>query len=368
MADDSTEYIPLQQSQATNGYTADGNAVGIPTYDEYNNPTNYRINPESGELYDPNAVVTQTPGSGANDDAGRTTAPTQQATASVQTSDIQPQPNILDSYASYTYSISWFLLDPLVYKGLRSFSSNVQFKNKLLQNAQLLVRSGGLPRELKPQDTQFQTIFSQPNSLFSTSPQFNLDFYIDNLELNSTLWGKGSRAAHNVFEMKFTITEPYGITLIPRLYQAVYNFYTQKGIINGQKKPNYAAAQYGLLISFYGYDDSGNLVRANNINRNLSDYQVVDSLAVVEKFYPFIINEIKFRVANKTTEYSINATPLPYSIGSKQSRNTIPLSVSLTGQTVQDILVGRTQTQTPTAETDGRQTTVEPTTSESPLP
>lgn len=368
---DNDPVITLQQSQAANGYNAEGQAVGIPLIDE--SGSGFRLNPESGRLMtadglDPTVVPTKPAlnmGVGANDDSGTVTAKTtQQAANQVQTSDIAPQPNILDKYASYTYSISWFLLDPTaqISQSSRKFASEMQGKNKLLQNAQLLVRSGGMPRDLKPEQNAFSTsVLTKPSPLFNVAPEFDLDFFIDNLEIDSKFWGKGSGSPHNAIRLKFTITEPYGITLIPRLYKTVHNFFSQRGIVTGKTKPNYVAAQYGLLISFYGYDEAGNLVKANNINRSLSNYQVVDSQAVVEKFYPFIIRSVKFRIANKITEYSVEGVPLMYAINATQSRNTIPFAASFTGATVQDILLGKIKPQAANIEQDGRQSSAAPT-------
>jgi hypothetical protein len=391
--------ITLQQSQAIDSYNKDGYAVGIPLRDETGTLSTLKINPETGELYnaagldltptvgdipidpnagaafsptvgdipiDPNAgKVDVKPGVGANDDSGKITSDTtQKAINQIQTDRIEPQPNILDQYASYTYSLSWFLLDPTTYKSVRSSSSISQFRNKLLQNAQLLVRSGGAPRELgtgQPKTTSAD--LKIPNTKFNTSPEFNLDFYIDNLELESKLWGKGSTATHNVLRLRFSIFEPYGITLIPRLFKSVQNIFQQRKVVSGNTKPNYVAAQYGLLISFYGYDDDGNLVKAqnnNNISRSLSQTQIIDSSATVEKFYPFIIINIKFKVANKVTEYTIEAAPVPYSINASQARNTIPFPIQVVGSTVKEMLIGKDTVNASRTQPDGRVTSQAP--------
>lgn len=293
----------------------------------------------------------------ANDDAGTNVATP--SPALVEGLEIQPQSNILDQYASYTYSLSWFLLDPTTYSNANDFTNSIQIKNKLLQNAKLLVRSGGMSRDAQAQNTQSKT---STRSLYSISQEFNLDFYIESLEIDSKLWGKGSGTPHNALKMRFVVHEPYGITLVPTLVSAVDNLFRDRGVVTSDVKTvNYAAAQFGMLISFYGYDNNGKLVSAQNnkLGGTAADNQAVDSLAVVEKFYPFIIRSIKFRVANKKTEYTIDAMPIPYYINATQSRNTIHEDLTATGSTVQEILSGNKNNQN-AATPDGRQVTPSP--------
>lgn len=374
MADVNTTKITLTESQAINGVNAQGQAVGIALPDEAGQASNIRRNPETGGLYDATglpavAVVPDVkPGVGAQDDTGSTRAATTLQVVNPQTNQkysiVQPQPNILDQYSSYTYSLSWFLLDPTVLKtqiNPTTFSSSAQFKMMVLQNAQLLVRSGGIPKNV-PFDAGnlVNPVSIQPNTKFTANPNFDVDFYIDNLEVESRIWGKGgSNLPHNIIKMRFTVTEPYGITLVQRLYNAVQSLYTQKGIIPKSIEANYAAAHYALLISFYGYDSAGNLVRAQNntVNTNDSARKIYDSSAVVEKLYPFMITSIEYKVANKLTEYNISGAPIPYYINASQVRNTIPFGVNLTGQTLQEVLVGTSQSSSTTQPADGRTNT-----------
>jgi hypothetical protein len=52
---------------------------------------------------------------------------------------IVPQPNVLDQYASYTYSASLYLMNATDYQAM------MKTKNKQLRGAQLLMQSGGAP-------------------------------------------------------------------------------------------------------------------------------------------------------------------------------------------------------------------------------
>ena len=254
---------------------------------------------------------------------------------------VKPQPNVLDQYASYTYSISWYLLAPETYG--KVLNSGTQRPN--LSGDQLLMQSGGAP-----------VSGNTPGSV-GRNAYFPNDYYLDNLEIKSVMLGSGSRAAHNSTEIKFIVTEPNGITLYENLYQAVKEVYNEVNL-------PYSQAQFCLIIRFYGYDAQGNLVAAHAPNTS-----VTDRSAVVEKFFPFQIKNIKFRIANRLVEYSVEAVCIPYNVGMSTNRGTINQSMELAGLTVLDLLEGTgVSTAEPAPEDTGRTTTATPPTSPPPPP
>jgi hypothetical protein len=222
---------------------------------------------------------------------------------------ITPQPNVLDQYASYTYTASVYLLPAAQYKTM------METKQRTLTGGQLLFQSGGAPTGGR---NQF----------------FSLDYYIDKFEIKSFILGKGTGLTHNAKEINMTVVEPNGITLIDNLTRAV------QGIMpEGEKKKSITSAVYLLIIRFYGYDSQGNLVRGG-ISRNTD---TTDTGAFIEKWFPFIIKDIKFRVANKTVEYDISAAAPQFQINAGQARGTIPFNIELSGQTIKDLLSGPAQ-------------------------
>ena len=233
------------------------------------------------------------------------------------TNAIVAQDNILDQYASYTYSLSWYLLDPETYKTL------VKSDKKNLNGYYLLVQSGGAP-------------------VAARSPFFPLDFYIDNFEL-STIYSSTPAAGGSaqLTELSFTVTEPNGITLLSNLLNAVRELYESKNIAKPGTPINYAAAQYCMVIRFYGYDIDGNLVQP--IARKTGG---TDNRAAIEKFVPFTISGIEFKVANKLVEYSIKGIAVPDVTGFSTDRGSIPQNFQFQGSTVKDILVGSVVQQT----------------------
>lgn len=283
---------------------------------------------------------------------------------------IVPQPNVLDDYASYTYQISWYLLTPQQYNNL-IFSSNFN-----IGTWTLLVQSGGAP--LPPVSAT-----GAPSAVGGRSALFPLDYYIDDLNLLSKLPNKGTGMPHNTVDIKFRVTEPNGITLIDNLYAAVdnlrrsqqptafvndgtvpdYNAQDQRVQAQGGTRPNYINQQYCLGIKFYGYDSGGNLVapatgrRINPGGANTGPSN--DVYAVIEKYYPFILQDIKFRVASRLVEYEITAKPVNLT-ALDQARGTVPFNFELSGATVKDLLIGKAAQSARQLRSDGRQPQSQP--------
>lgn len=247
------------------------------------------------------------PGVGSRtDDAAQVNQTKQAVDAAYGDVNIVPQSNVLDQYASYTYNASLYLCNKATYDQF------MQSKQKNLGGAQLLISSGGIP-------------VTQRNQYFSD------DYYIDRISLKSQITGRGTNSVHNVSTIDLTVIEPNGITLINNLDQAVQAYLGVQ-----DKKKNFAAQLYLLVIRFYGYDEQGNLVRGGVPKPDGSS----DPNAFVEKWYPVTINSINYRVANKLVEYNINCSSPSYSQSYGTSRGTIPYNIEMSGKTVKDVLNG----------------------------
>jgi hypothetical protein len=254
-------------------------------------------------------------GAGAPGEDGQTSSNTQQILNSFSNKSFTPKDNILDQYASYTELVNTGKINYALYS--------------------LLAQSGGAPAT--PEDGTGRNKF------------FELDYYLDDLDIKSVVTGKGTGRAHNATEIQFTITETAGITLIPNIVNAVKSVYKNVDI-------PYVAALYCMVIKFYGYDDNGKLVQANNSDNNN---------AVVEKIIPFKIRNITFVVANKLVEYKIEAVAIPYTVGFGSNLGVIKAPIEITGTTVKDLLMSGIANADISAD-DGRQTSNTPTYS-SPL-
>lgn len=260
-----------------------------------------------------------TPGVGApNDDRGNKKPVAIEIDDIFASQKILPQNNILDQYASYTYSASVYLMDRAAYEKL------LTTKKKTLDGAQLLFQSGGAPVRGRNQ-------------------YFSLDYYIDRIQLSSFVAGRGTNAAHNVNEIKMTVLEPNGISFLNNLDRAVQSYLG--GAEN--KKKNFTNQIYLLVIRFYGYDQNGNLVRGGKraqtnpiIQTQTTTDPPTDPEAFVEKFYPMAIGNITFKIASKGIEYDITATSPNYMIAASTNRGTVPYNIDLSGQTLKDVLSG----------------------------
>jgi len=203
---------------------------------------------------------------------------------------IDPQRNLLDDYASYTYNIALYMLTPKTYVNLmsapKSFSQIPKF---------LVCRSGGVDGD--------------PDR----ASEFNTDFYIDNLKLvNSAASPSKFNANTNTVEVTFDITEPRGVTLIDRLREQAKQ--------SLEEEQNYIQTPYCLEISFKGYDDNGK--PSNKL--------------IAPKYIPIRIMEIKFSVDASGATYKCAGIPYHQDVF-KNIRSTIPINIQIQANNVGDI-------------------------------
>jgi hypothetical protein len=261
----------------------------------------------------------------ADNNPGASRSATQQAINTAFASQpIVPQPNVLDQYASYTYGISWWLLSPAQFNGLSTAGPAPG-----TANWSLLMQSGGAP-------------------VAGRNQAFPYDYYLDDLEIETVLAGKGTGMSTNGMSLKFKVVEPNGLTLIQNLFSAVSSVYGKLTATTNQatantananqssgQTSNYMAAQFCLTIEFYGYDSQGNLINPARGQLSTSTTQ-----AVIKKYYPFLIQNLTFRTVANQIEYYITGQPVAYDTATSQARGTIPFAFKLSGQTVGQILQG----------------------------
>jgi hypothetical protein len=347
-----------EQTQATDPY-----AQGINVRAEDGTLSNLRKNPETGELYDPGGIpggvdLKTDPGTPTRDDAANNSTTTKQTNANAAQADpiqVKPQPNILDRYNNYAWSASVYLMSSAQYSKL------MNSKDKKIDGYNLLFQSGGagvsdgVIRPPMPTggggssdaDAQAGGFYGTAAPVYPSanrSPFFPDDFYIDSVTVETQCVGKGTGAAHLATSLKFTVVEPQGITLLDRLYEAVANMEPK----DAAGKVNYTAATYLMVLRFYGYDESGNIVYPVKGGLD-SPTNTSDPSAVVEKFIPFIIAKVNWTIGTKTVSYDFEAAPVGQNIGGGSSRGTIPYDVQLVDSTVGGLLGGTAKYSTGTA-------------------
>jgi hypothetical protein len=320
---------PAAQSQAIKADSNNGQAISSDPAARTPSPT---INPGAAAQPDDNTPV-GTPQTAAN--AEDQTGP-----------NVKPRPNVLDDYASYSYSAAVYLMTEVQYARL------LQSTTKKIDGYQLLFQSGGAANNvggIRPPtvraaanaDNDFNNSDPVPPD-GGRNPFFDNDFYIDSITIENLPPGKSTGSAHNVSGLKFTLIEPNGITLLDRLYDAVANH----APIGGDGKVNYTAPTYLMVIRFYGYDANGNLEQV----RSKPDQEgTSDPAAIVEKFIPFKIKSLNWGVGTKLVSYEWECVPTGQMIAGYTNRGTIPADVQLVNTTVGGLLGGPAKYSTATS-------------------
>jgi len=261
---------------------------------------------------------------------------------------ITPRPNILDNFASNTWTASVYLLSP------KQYSQLIMTRKKNVNGYNLLFQSGGAPNNVggfqgakapgytptNLNDANQDVAAGIPGNNApdaGRNPAFPQDFYIESVTFENSIAGKQTQAAHSVRNLKFTVIEPSNITLLDRLYDAVQDMVQVLDAGADVQSINYTAAQYLMVIRWYGYDINGNLVAGKTAP---DEYGLSDTKSIVEKFIPFQIRKIDWSVTNKLVNYDFECVPVGDTVALGTSRGTIPYDVQLTAQTVGELLSG----------------------------
>jgi hypothetical protein len=193
---------------------------------------------------------------------------------------IDPRPNQLSDYASHTYNIALYMMQPAEYVKLMKAPKSVAQIPK-----QLIMRSGGVGLD--------------------GGDNFDIDFFIDNLQMTNLGISPNTRTTNtNAVDISFDITEPMGVTLIERLKAEAKN--------SLQEEENYIRTPYLLELTFKGYDDAGK--------------EIVG--AIKPKYIPIRLTALTFRIESTGTVYKVKAIPYHQDVFGALS-STIPINIQL---------------------------------------
>lgn len=215
---------------------------------------------------------------------------------------VYPLPNLLGRYSSYTYAITWYLMTADAMAALQKGDQSI------LTSQIIIAQSGGVNNDQR-------------------NPYFDVDFYFDNLEMKTNLAGAGNNAPSSAHHINFTVVEPNGISLLPRLQAAINGTMGNSG---GQQL--YASQIYLMVVRFYGYDEQGNMAQ---VGVPLQDNA---GTALIQKFIPFQITNFNFKVENKLVEYNFEGTISGNFVATAQNQNSLMYNVELSGMSVQEVL------------------------------
>ena len=249
---------------------------------------------------DPNLAVstpTQTTSNGVITQSPTTTAgpadPAQSTTGSTGSARINP----LHNYATYTYKFSLYALPKDKANSISSGQISPGGEESIIQGATLILSSGG----------------SAPGA---KGARFKEDFFLDNLVMKSVVGVSARNRATDVVEISFDITEPYNVSLLPRLLATA-------GDVTGQQ--DWAMCFYVLRIQFIGYDSNGKS----------------EVIPQTTKYIPFNFTNMEFDIGAKGAVYRCKAVPMNH-WAQTQIDNDIPFHLELTGGTIDEIFNGVT--------------------------
>jgi hypothetical protein len=250
-------------------------------------------------------------------------------------SKITPKSNPLNQYASYTYNVSLYLVN-------KTGLERLQKGEKTVAGLPLILQSGGA---------------SQGTDLYGAkrSPYFNLDYYIDDIEMTGIVTGTSTQSIHNQHTIRFTITEPNGLTFLENLHAAVKDYKTSLGF--PKDKINYASQIYLMVIRFRGHQIDG-------IPESLGE-MTNDQNQFSEKYIPFVFTGVRFRVENNKIVYHCEAAAPMSFYNLNSTHAAIPFNIELNGGTVGDVLtanqaeIKQTETQREAADQTAQDNTKE---------
>lgn len=212
----------------------------------------------------------------------------------------EPTPfNKLHAYTSYTYRITLFFLTAKDYNNLSANPSKFTPKYALISSA------GGYAKAAGTSDTE--TI---------RHPDFRTDFFIDNLSIETVVGLNAKNKASNAVDIGFTITEPYGLSLLDRLLSACET--------SEDKNPNYATQPYLLQIDLLASPTDDMLARFNKTDN------LIDRKRIAIKFI-----EMKIKPSASGSTYSCRAIPFNHSAFDQTTAPT-PVPLAVEAKTVGD--------------------------------
>lgn len=204
--------------------------------------------------------------------------------------------NKLHDYASSTYRLTMYLLSAQDYASLID-------KPDIFNPKYVLISSGGgFPNA---------PLYNWNTGVTTSGrhPDFQEDFFIENLSLTTVVGLNAKTKASNAIEINFTIVEPYGMTLLDRLQSACASAPVYS--------PNYIDQPYLLEIDFLANVDEA---RGNSIK--------IDRKRLAIK-----IIEMKIKPGPGGTEYRCRAIPFNH-VAFQDSVAALPIALSVQAGTV----------------------------------
>ena len=139
---------------------------------------------------------------------------------------------------------------------------------------------------------------------------FKDDFYFEDLTTTSIIGLNYRSRETNAIEIKFTVFEPNGCTLIDRLLAFAKN----------KQQDNYLVMPYVISINFLGYNEAGNPTE-------------IKDPAASTKYIPVTLTEMKIKPDLAGTRYHVRAIPYSH-LALTNNFGIIPVNVNIQAATV----------------------------------
>jgi hypothetical protein len=220
--------------------------------------------------------------------------------------------NKLHDYTSYTYRITLFFLTSKDFNDLTANPSGFEPRYSLISS------SGGYATtigDLVAQETRTGQSANYSQTL--RHPDFQTDFFIDNLSMETVVGLNAKNKASNAIEINFTITEPYGLSLLDRLLSACET--------SEDRNPNYATQPYLLQIDLLASPTDDMLFSQVNVKDNLID----------RKRMAIKLLEMKIKPTASGSTYACRAIPFNHS-AFDETTAPVPVPLNVVAKTVGD--------------------------------
>lgn len=205
-----------------------------------------------------------------------------------------PRPNPLLEYATYTYGLSLHILPPDVFNKLANDPSYVYKPVDDRGRGRVLIASAGRKDQRD----------------FGRHARFVEDFYFDNLKFTTVVGMNSKNRNSNSLEVKFTIIEPYGVSLIDRLL----------GVADDLEVKSWMQMPFMLQIDFFGNNDLG---------------EIVHPIKGQTKYIPIRLIAMKIKITSRGSEYQISAVPFNHQAFTENNSST-PANFEIQATTVKD--------------------------------
>jgi hypothetical protein len=207
-----------------------------------------------------------------------------------------PVPNPLHQFASYTYALSLWWLDTDDYNALSSCKDVGSAMTQPIPKSYVLAEDSGLYPDRRLPGTG------------------GLNYYLSDAKIVTHVQPSTLSGQTNMLQCSFTVTEPYGSTLLDVLVASSLE----------QNGGSYIDQKYILQIDFFGYDDAGNQIPTSQTE-------------LYRKRYPIKISEMKVKVGIEGSSYRCKAYPVSF-----EAYNAIncklPVPINVTASTFKELL------------------------------